>query len=233
MENTKLENIKKYFQQSDDSANKLRKIMLFVIAFSLLTVLVSVGCLFYFYSLATSNIYVMDKGGNIATAFKQDIEGQKEVEIDNNVRIIYNTFFTYNSGNYRSQVNKGLNVMGEKGRLLFQTYKEAQWYNNVVQNNLDISSVIDSVKIDAHDKPYQFKAYGRQFIRRFNIVEVRRLWTQGEMYDVPRVMQKNPHGLEASLTITDNRTIKSDSIVNRQQNQANLQTNQNTQQDGN
>lgn len=229
MEKTKLESIKAYFQQADESSNKLRKIMLFVIVFSLLTVLLSVGCLFYFYSLATSNIYVMDKGGSIATAFKQDIEGQKEVEIDNNIRIVYNTFFTYNSTNYRSQVNKGLNIMGEKGRLLFQTYKEAQWYNNVVQNNLDISSVVDSVKINSHEIPYQFKAYGRQFIRRFNIVEVRRLWTQGEMYDVPRVMQTNPHGLEVNLTITDNRTIKSDSIINRQNN---LQ-NQNTQQNGN
>lgn len=230
MNNQKLEKLKNYFQQADDSANRLRKIMLFVIVFCLLTVLLSVGSLFYFYSLATSNIYVMDKGGNIATAFKQDIEGQKEVEIDNNIRIIYNTFFTYNSGNYKTQVEKGLNLMGEKGRLLFQTYKEAGWYNNVIQNNLDISSVIDSVKINSHDKPYQFKAYGRQFIRRFNIVEVRRLWTQGEMYDVPRVMQKNPHGLEASITITDNRTIKSDSIVNRQ---ANIQSNTNYQQDGN
>ncbi|PWN62409.1 hypothetical protein C1631_022860 [Chryseobacterium phosphatilyticum] len=230
MNNQKLEKLKNYFQQADDSANRLRKIMLFVIVFCLLTVLLSVGSLFYFYSLATSNIYVMDKGGNIATAFKQDIEGQKEVEIDNNIRIIYNTFFTYNSGNYKTQVEKGLNLMGEKGRLLFQTYKEAGWYNNVIQNNLDISSVIDSVKINSHDKPYQFKAYGRQFIRRFNIVEVRRLWTQGDMYDVPRVMQKNPHGLEASITITDNRTIKSDSIVNRQ---ANIQSNTNYQQDGN
>ncbi|REC39848.1 hypothetical protein [Chryseobacterium sp. 5_R23647] len=230
MNKEKLENLKNYFQQADDSANRLRKIMLFVIVLCLLTVLLSVGSLFYFYSLSTTNIYVMDKGGNIATAFKQDIEGQKEVEIDNNIRIIYNTFFTYNSGNYKGQVEKGLNLMGEKGRLLFQTYKEAGWYNNVIQNNLDISSVVDSVKIDSHNNPYQFKAYGRQFIRRFNIVEVRRLWTHGEMYDVPRVMQKNPHGLEANVTITDNRTIKSDSIVNRQ---ANIQTNQNTQQDGN
>lgn len=218
MEKNKLEKLKSYFQQADESANKLRKIMLLVIVFCLLIVLVSVGSLFYFYSLATSNVYVMDKGGNIATAFKQDIEGQKEVEIDNTIRIIYNTFFTYNSGNYKGQVEKGLNMMGEKGRLLFQTYKENDWYNNVIQNNLDVSSIVDSIKINSHDKPYQFKAYGRQFIRRFNLVEVRQLNTQGDIYDVPRVMQKNPHGLEVSLSITDNRTIKSDSIVNRQQN---------------
>lgn len=216
MENPKFEKIKNYFQQADESANRLRKIMLFVIVFCLIIVFMSVGCLFYFYNLATSNIYVMDKGGNIATAFKQDIEGQKEVEIDNNIRIIYNTFFTYNSNNYKNQIDKGLNIMGEKGRLLFQTYKENQWFNNVAQNNLDISSIVDSIKIDAHDKPYHFKAYGRQFIRRFNIVEERRLWTEGEVYDVPRVMQKNPHGLEANLFITDNRTIKSDSILNKQ-----------------
>lgn len=72
---------------------------------------------------------------------------------------------------------------------------------------------------DAHSNPYYFKAYGRQFIRRFNVVEIRRLWTEGEVYNVSRVMQTNPHGLEANLKITDNRTIKSDSISNRNSNE--------------
>lgn len=215
MDNKRLENIKNYFQQTDHSVNGLRKVMLLIIFFCLLVVMGSIGSLFYFYSLATSNIYVMDKGGNIATAFKQDIEGQKEVEIDNHIRMIYNSFFSYTSNDYKNQIDKGLNLMGEKGRLLYQTYQSNGWFNSVVQNNLVVYATVDSIKVDAHSNPYYFQAYGKQFIRRFNVVEVRQLNTKGELFNVSRAMQKNPHGLEASLTITDNRTIKSDSIIGR------------------
>ncbi len=157
----------------------------------------------------------MDKNGNIASAFKKDIEGEKTVEIDNHIRMIYNTFFTYSPTNYKQQVELGLGLTGEKGRLLYQTYNAQGWFNTVVQNNLTVTSMVDSIKIDSYSYPYKFKSYGKQFVRRFDFVEQRNLILEGELFDQPRVMEKNPHGLEANFIIVDNRTTKSDSIVSK------------------
>ena len=210
-----IENIKNLFNQQDKNNNNLRRTMVFSIFVSLIISLFSIGSLFFFYFRSSNNIFVMDKSGNIASAFKKDIDGEKSVEIDNHVRMIYNTFFSYSPSNYKKQVELGLDLTGEKGRLLYQTYNGQGWFNTVVQNNLTVSSMVDSIKIDAYTYPYKFKSYGKQFVRRFDFVEQRNLILEGELYDQPRVMEKNPHGLEANFIIVDNRTTKSDSIVSK------------------
>lgn len=212
----KYEKLKQYFQTQDVSNNKLRKFAFLSIVVSSVTVLISVIGMIYFYHLSSVNTYVLDKDGNIASAFKEDLSGQKEVEIDNHIKMIYGSFFTYNASNYKKQVEKGLNLMGEQGRLLYQTYSQNNWYNMVVQNSLDVTGVVDSIKINSAVKPYQFESYGRQFIKRFNVVEVRALNTRGVIYDVSRVKEKNPHGLRAELNITDNRTLRADSVRQQQ-----------------
>lgn len=207
-----LENIAKHFNTSDKANNTLRRTMITVIVICCLSMFALAGALVYIFIESSGNIFVMDKGGNIATAFKKDIEGEKKAEIDNHMRMIYDTFFTYDSNNVKSQTAKGLSLMGEEGRLLNQTYISSGWYNNVIQNNLSSTSYIDSIKIDASKEPYQIQAYGKQRIRRFNIEEVRELDVTGSLYNVARVIEKNPHGLEASFKITDNRTISLDSL---------------------
>lgn len=210
--NPKLENLTKYFNQIDNANNQLRKTMMGVI---ILCVGCMIGCIifsFYMYKESTTSSWVMDKDGNIASTFKTDISGQKQVEIDNHIRMIYDSFFTYTSTNYKNKVDKGLPLMGNNGKQLFLTLSSSGWFNMVVQNNLTVNSIVDSIKINSNIKPYKFKSYGRQFVRRHNIIEERRLFLDGEINDDARVLNKNPHGLKADFIITDNRTIKADSI---------------------
>ena len=211
---SKLENLKEYFAQTDSSINTLRKTMMIVIVLCVSGILCCLLLMFYIYTDSSSKSWVMDKDGNIVTTFKTDISGEKAVEIDNHIRMIYDTFFTYTSNNFKEKIDKGLPLMGNNGRELYLTLSSQGWYNMVIQNNLSVSAVVDSIKINSNIKPYKFKSYGRQFVRRHNIVEERRLFLDGEVFDDARVMNKNPHGLKAEFIITDNRTIKSDSIKN-------------------
>lgn len=210
--NPKLENLKAYFNQVDNANNQLRKTMMGVIALCVGCMICCIIFSFYMYRQSTTSSWVMDKDGNIASTFKTDISGQKQVEIDNHIRMIYDSFFTYTSTNYKNKVDKGLPLMGNNGKQLFLTLSSQGWFNMVVQNNLTVNSIVDSIKINSNTKPYKFKSYGRQFVRRHNIIEERRLFLDGEINDDARVLNKNPHGLKADFIITDNRTIKADSI---------------------
>lgn len=209
---SKLENLKTYFNQADYANNQLRRAMMGVITLCVVCMICCIGFSFYMYKESTTASWVMDKDGNIASTFKTDISGQKQVEIDNHIRMIYDSFFTYTSTNYKNKVDKGLPLMGNNGKQLFLTLSSQGWFNMVVQNNLTVNSIVDSIKINSNTKPYKFKSYGRQFVRRHNIIEERRLFLDGEVNDDARVLNKNPHGLKADFIITDNRTIKADSI---------------------
>lgn len=198
---------------TDHTNNTLRKTMIIVIVLCCICMFSLAGALIYVYQTASNNIYVVDKGGAIVSAFKKDLQGEKKAEIDNHVRMIYNIFFTYDPNNVKSQTTKALPLMGEQGRLLNQTFINSGWYDNAIQNNLISEAFVDSIKIDVNREPYQFQSFGKQKIRRFNKIEIRALNLSGSLVNVSRVIEKNPHGLQANFKITDNRTIGIDSLT--------------------
>lgn len=206
-----MEHLKQKYNRIDNAINKFRWLTSFIVLGSL--VLCGVVSFLYFSGIqqAGARIYVLDKNGDIASAVESTEEQTVAIEADNHIRMFYGTFFSYDRNNYKEQVNAGLNLVGESGKRLYETYVNKGWYNSIVNNNLVIKSECpsDSITIRTNTYPYMFTAKGTQMVRRYNVVQLRNLHIEGYLGRVSRKKGINPHGLQIDrLVVIDNSVIK-------------------------
>lgn len=132
----------------------------------------------------------------------------KKAQVDAHLRMFYNLFFAIDQNNFQQKTNDALYLIGESGKQLRQRYSEANWYNQIVQNNIAISVQIDSVAIDASVYPYKARVFAQMIINRESNVTRRRLDAVCEVKEISNSL-KNPFGLLIqNFIITNNDNIE-------------------------
>lgn len=163
---------------------------------------------FLIYNVSKNNMMAVDKDGDIVSLMRTSEDNLMKVEADNHIRLFYDRFFTYDKSTYQKQTELGLHLTGPSGRALYETSVAKNWYNKVVNNDLEVeSSVLGDIDLFMVGGVLAFEAKGLQKIKRGGIVEYRKLDIKGIIYqnDDGRIRTLNPHGMKIDdIVITDN-----------------------------
>lgn len=131
----------------------------------------------------------------------------KKAQIDAHLRMFYNLFFAIDQNNFQQKTTDALYLIGESGKELRQRYNEANWYNQIIQNNISISVHIDSIRINADVYPYKVSVSGLMLIKRESNLSTRRLDAVCQVEQTSN-SYKNPFGLLIqNFIITNNDNV--------------------------
>jgi len=190
-----MKKIKEKIYSTDKAINHSKNFVYFALFITFFTALLNILYSYYIFNQTSSNIYVIDDGGNISSAMKEDVKTRLEAEADNHLKMFYATFFTYDVTNVNENIKQGLELGGESVKELWKMYLNNNWYDRVKQTNLTVKSTVDSTFFDFNSKPYRARAYGHQIITNGVVTEKRNLNLDCILRTVGRIKGKNPHGL--------------------------------------
>ena len=182
---------------------KLLKFSKIVTICSLILVLFSVSsALAYSYYLNTlidkNYIYILDDKGAayIASKLKNDLDFRNP-EIHHHIILFHDLFFNIDQNNYKVNIDKALNLIGEEGKHYFITLDKSGWYKTIKLNNLQQSITINSIDINDKVYPYVATINGNTIVKRIggNEITVQKEYIANlTLINVNRTME-NPHGL--------------------------------------
>lgn len=186
--------------------------------FTLVVVLTSAAiCAFAIYkSFATVNrmqdkIYVLANGKAIE-AYASDRRDNIQVEGRDHVRNFHHYFFTLDPDEkvIRQNVAKALYLADNSAKSVYDDLKESGYYSGIISGNISQEIIIDSIRMNIANYPYQFRCYATQEIIRPTSIVTRALVTEGALRNVSR-SDNNPHGflIERWRTL-DNRDLRTE-----------------------
>lgn len=186
------------------------KAMRLVTIIAIISMLLSVIGGFLLYNTAinqfNNQIYVMSDNGSISLARKSSVSAEREIETKDHVLSFHEKL--YNLDNNEEQINYTLNKASYLGdtKQILASYKEINYYNNLIQRNFIQRVYKDSIKL--FDNYSRGVLYGHLIISGSNIKGTKLLQTQFQITKGLDRVESNPHG----LFITNIRVIKEELV---------------------
>jgi hypothetical protein len=180
--------------------NMTVKILLrMVIFFGIIAIVIVCAAFAFVYQAndhAQSRAFVVtDMGTLYAYSNLAEDPRSRRVEIENHVRLFMSYMFSFDEGNYKEHIEKGLHLVGNDGKAILQQYNQIDLYPNLVKNNIKIDTYVDSIWVDVKVKPYRARVFSRQNYENSSSREQFWLWADMKLRDVSRTAE-NVHGLK-------------------------------------
>lgn len=176
-------------------------ISLVSIGFAVIALLVFAGLSYKMYQKYHQSIYILDEEGK---SFEAALAGNQYIRTDpevyDHIMNFHRLFFEIDQFNYTSRINKAVDLIGQSGKDLYLKFRANGWYAGIINNNLKLRIVVDSLSINLNNLPYKgyidfriiFEPYDSRDTRK--VGEKRMIARDFEIYTVDR-SRKNPHGL--------------------------------------
>ena len=155
------------------------------------------------------SIYVMKKDGSVvsATSTLQSPE-ERGFEFQDHVRQFYKLWYELDQNSYKRNIDKGLLLVGDCGKELYNEYKEQDLYTLLNSKNISTSVEITEVKVNMSQYPAIGYIKGIQTIKRLNGEAKRNMNCTFTIYDMKR-SDDNSHGAKIEeWKVVDNSPIK-------------------------
>lgn len=154
-------------------------------------------------------IYVLDEGKSLILALSQDVAQNRPAEAKEHVRRFHELFFTLSpeKSAIEGNVGRALLMADNSAVALYRDLLERGYYNRLIAGNVIQNIVIDSIKVDLTQYPYDAETYARQRIIRESTITERTLYTTCRLVNTAR-SDDNPQGfMLEGITITENNDI--------------------------
>lgn len=153
-------------------------------------------------------VVVIDRSGQVLDSERMESKDTRIFEYENHVRTFYNLWYSFDEGSYQTNIEMGLNYIGESGKDLLDVYLTQNVERNIRERNLVFNVYIENIQIDMSTNPVTGYIEGIQEIKRNRGEIKRKLDCTFIIYDVDRT-RNNPHGCKV-----DNWKIVNDKIIN-------------------
>jgi len=150
------------FETAQASYKKTVGLSKFVILIMLLCFMVSNLFLGFLLYQAQKNVVVLDKNGHMYGTESSDMADMRKYIYEDYVKTFYTTWYSFNENNYDEHIEKGLKMIGETGKELFNEYNDLQLKSNIIQKNLRYEVKITKVEVDMNTKPISGRIEGIQ-----------------------------------------------------------------------
>lgn len=132
-------------------------------------------------------------------------------EYENHVRLFYTYWYSFSESSFKNHINAGLNLIGEKGKELYNEYKDQNVERLLSEKNLQCEVQITDIKIDMNTLPVSGYIEGIQTIRRAKGIISRKLNVKFTLYDTDSRTRDNIHACKIDdWEIYESSVIKND-----------------------
>lgn len=166
---------------------------------ALVSICTAIGYSYYLNNLITKDyVYVLDrKGGAFVASILENEMDFRKPEIHDHLIKFHELFYNINQHDFRANIDKALNLIGEEGKHYFITLDKSGWYRSIKLNNLQQNITIESIEINDQNYPYEATVYGQTTVSRIGFnknVSLKKYMANLTLINVERTMD-NPHGL--------------------------------------
>lgn len=133
--------------------------------FGLVTMGVAGGAMFFAYQAndaAMARAYVVTSSGTMVANSTYGDPAVRRIEVENHIRLFLNSMYAFDERSYERNIERGLHLIGNDGKIILQDYNESDLYQELVKTNGSISVVIDSIAINTELYPYEALSYAKQ-----------------------------------------------------------------------
>jgi hypothetical protein len=166
-------------------------------------ILVSMGVAVYSNYLANQEIkeayqriWVLDETNQAysATALVVTDPVIRNAKYQNTIEQFYYYWFNLDQFNYKNNIERGLNLLGNSGKEMLADYKSENLERTLQEKNYRFTIMIDSIRIDDTQDPVVGYAFGRQKLIRERGQAMRFMWSKFTIEEVG-ISNLNPHGV--------------------------------------
>lgn len=154
----------------------------------------AIGMIYTTTSESASRVYIPTQSGTIVAQASNSNPDTRIYEIKAHTDLFMHNMFAFDERSFHGNVETALNLIGGQGALIYQQYKNANMFENLVANNVRIELKTDSIKCNPYSSPYEIRFYGKQTFYTPLGKEQRYLYASLTAIDVPR-SERNVHGL--------------------------------------
>lgn len=201
------------FKSLTNIETSFKQIRFFTLVFVIMCTCITSYSIWSCYDFAEKQrqkIYVLDNGKSLILALAQDAKQNRPVEIRAHVRLFHELFFSLSPDKLaiEDNIKRSLYMADKSAYLYYKDLSEQQYYNRIINANINQKIKIDSVVLNLNSYPYQATTYARQLLFRETSITIRDLITNCLVTQTTR-SDNNPFGLLIEkFTITDNKDLK-------------------------
>lgn len=181
------------FETAQENYKKSIGFAKFVISIVLITSLASNLFLGYKLSQANKTAIVLDTKGMIYNTKSMGLEDTRIFEYEDHIKTFYTNWYSFDESNFDQHIEKGLNMIGDNGKELYNEYNDLQIKTNLIQKNLRYDVRISNVSIDMNTNPISGTIQGIQTCIRAKGSKSRTIYAKFTIYDTTR-SKENVHG---------------------------------------
>jgi Bacteroides conjugative transposon TraK protein len=200
------------FKSLKNIETSFKQIRLFSIIFLCLCALIAGYSVWSAYSYAEKQrekIYVLDSGKSLMLALSQDLSQNRPVEAREHVKRFHELFFTLSPDKtaIESNIQRAMILCDKSAFNYYKDLAEKGYYNRIISGNIIQNIIIDSIRCNYENYPYQVATYARQIIIRESNLTERSLITSCQLLNSSR-SDDNPHGFfMENFEIKENKDI--------------------------
>lgn len=190
-----MENVVKYFDTIEVTIRKNKIITVSAVIGAVIVCVCSAIVSLYGVLVAKSQVYVIQNGTAImATAAAGNVE--KDLEIKDHVIRFHELMFNLSPSaeSIKRNIDRALVMSDRSAYDYWMDLSERGFYHRLVSANISQEIVIDSVRVNVANYPYDAKAFGKLYLLRESNITSYQFESSCRMVDVER-SETNPHGL--------------------------------------
>lgn len=141
----------------------------------------------------SEKIILVDTKGQVLEGTVIDSKDGRVYEYENHVRLFYTYWYSFSEASFKKNIESGLKLIGEKGKELYNEYKDQNVERLLTEKNLQCETQITNIKIDMNTIPVSGYIEGIQTIRRAKGIISRNLNIRFTLYDTDSRTRENIH----------------------------------------
>jgi len=154
-------------------------------------------------NLQKNKVIVIDTKGQVYGSQMTNAKDMRIFEYKDQIRKFYSLWYAFDENSYKSNIEKGLLLVGECGKELLNKYADQDVERKLFEKNLKLEVTIKDIQIDMDTNPVSGKIWGIQTTRRNKGSASRNMNCSFIIYDVDR-SDENSHGCKIDNWVVDN-----------------------------
>lgn len=142
-----------------------------------------------------SKVIVIDTDGNAYASTPVDAGYMRVFEYENHVKTFTQLWYAFDENNYEENIKSGLELIGDKGKELYNEYNQQGMFASLRSKNLRYNVFIKDIKVDMTSVPKSGTMKATQTGYRGNKSVSRDMNVTFSLYDVAR-SKENIHGVK-------------------------------------
>ena len=163
---------------------------------------------------ARKSVYLLDANSVPLLARQTDVQMNRAAEYRAHINLFHTLFFNLTPDDkfIEYQMKQAMYLIDESGAAQYNNLKEKGYFNSILSSSAVLTIRTDSIYVDEAKK--YFRYYGTQQIDRRSSTITRSLITEGNLSDLKKRSDNNPH----AVLITRWKTLENKDLENVQKN---------------